>query len=90
MPSNYGKRCPRPKNKRGAPILMPRKLPPKQWTAVTVRSHTYTMIRELSDYWDICIGDVINACVEKEFKKILWEQEHAKIVQKVGKYVPRA
>jgi hypothetical protein len=48
------------------------------------------MLRELAEYWKCPVGQAATSCVEKEFKKLLWEQEHAQIMQKVGRHVPRA
>lgn len=60
------------------------------WTTITVRAATYAMLRELAEYWKCPVGQATTTCVEKEFKKLLWEQEHAQIMQKVGRHVPRA
>jgi aspartate/tyrosine/aromatic aminotransferase len=86
--SLYGRRVPKKKKRTGPITMMPRVI--DKATAVKVDPKTYFMIREMCDYWEKSIAEVIRTCVDKEYRKILWEQEHAQIMQKVGKHVPRA
>jgi|DEB19_MinimDraft_3_1074340.scaffolds.fasta_scaffold00179_4 hypothetical protein len=59
------------------------------WTTVTVRSSHYAMMRELGELWQCSVGMVCMRLVEKEFKKVLWEQEHADKMKKVGAHAAR-
>lgn len=85
----YGKR--RKKTLPGvkAPTSPSRRKEP--WVTVTLRAVTYAMLRELADFHKITIGNAASQCIEKEFKKLLWEQEQLKKTTMGNvKYVPRA
>jgi hypothetical protein len=84
MPAKYGKR--RKPSPPGAKVPKSPSRRPTPWTTLTIRSEHYAMLRELAEFYETTIGQVAMDLIERDFKKRLWEQQHAER----PRHVPRA
>jgi hypothetical protein len=48
------------------------------WATVIVRSKSYAMLKELSDYYETSIGQTAMDLIEREFNRILEEQTNGR------------